>query len=325
MSERFRIVATSPIPELAHRLFGELGDVAIADLDDRDAVADADVLIVRTATVDAEVLKRTPRLRAIVRTGAGLDKVDVDAASRHGVPVLYAPDAGTQAIAEGTLALILATSKRLWELRAVVAEGRWAERYEYATRDVAGATLGIVGLGRIGSAVARLARAIGMDVIANEPQLQQAHAVDGSIRLVTVEELFRQSDVISLHCSLNDSTRGMVDRPLLACAKPGAILVNASRGGLIADDAALLEALDRGWLSAVGLDVFAVEPPEPGSRLVRDPRVICTPHTIGLTRGWNERVFTELADDLARLLAGERPLNVANPEALRAVLGRNPA
>jgi len=315
MDDAVRIVATSLIPELAHELLGQLGEVAVADLADRDAIADAAVLVVRSAPVDEAVLERAPRLRAIARTGVGLDKVDVAAASRRGIPVLYAPDAGTGPVAEGTLALIFAASKRLFELRAVLADGRWEERYGYETRDLAGATLGIVGLGRIGSAVAQLAQAIGMEVVAHEPRLG-ADGHSPGIRTLGLQQLFREADVISLHCNLSDSTRGMIDRALLASTKPGAILVNASRGGIVADEALLLEALDRGWLSAVGLDVFASEPPAADDPLVRDPRVICTPHTIGLTRAWNERVFGSLARDLRLLLAGERPVNVANPETL---------
>jgi phosphoglycerate dehydrogenase-like enzyme len=321
MADAVRIVATAPVPDVALQLFEELGDVVVAEPPDRALIASADVLIVRSTSVDEELLGQASRLRAIVRTGAGLDKIDVAAASRRRVPVLYAPDAGTRPVAEGTLALILAASKRLGELQAVLAEGRWDERYAYVPRDVAGATLGIVGLGRIGSAVARLAQAIGMLVIAYEPYPDASADADLPVRTVGLGRLFEESDVISLHCSLNESTRGLIDRSLLASAKPGAILVNASRGGLVTDDALLVEALDRGWLSAVGVDVFTNEPPDPTDPLVSHPRVVCTPHTVGLTQAWNERVFGSLARDLGLLLAGERPVNLANPEAFRPLTG----
>jgi D-3-phosphoglycerate dehydrogenase len=319
MRNPLRIVATEPIPPVAHELLDALGELVEADIADERALARAEVLIVRTATVDAAVLGRAPALRAIARTGVGLDKIDLGAASRHGVPVLFAPDASAGPIAEGTLALIFAASKRLRELGAILGDGRWSERYDVEPRDLAGATLGVVGLGRIGSEVARLARAIGMNVIACEPRLAGEAPHPTGARLVDLAQLFREADVITLHCSLTDETRGLVGRELLASAKPGAVLVNASRGAIVDGDALLTEALDRGWLSSVGLDVFAVEPPPADALLVRDPRVVCTPHTIGLTRAWNERVFGSLAADVRLLLAGERPRNVANPEVFDAV------
>jgi len=316
MTRSVRILAGSPLPPLARELLAELGEVVVASFEDRRALAQADVLVVRAERIDADALTRAPRLRAIARTGAGLDAIDVAAATSRGVPVIYAPEAGTGPVAEGTLALILAANKRLRELGALVATGRWDERYGYETRDIEGATLGIVGLGRIGSAVARLATAIGMRVIAHEPHLDGAGAEGSPARIVGLAQLFREADVISLHCSLTDETRGLIDRRLLSSTKPGAILVNASRGDLIADESLLCEALERGWLSAIALDVFASEPPAADHPLVADPRVICTPHAVGLTRAWNERVFGALAQDLRLLLAGERPLNVANPETL---------
>ncbi|HZV74955.1 MAG TPA: NAD(P)-dependent oxidoreductase, partial [Conexibacter sp.] len=290
MADPLQIVATQPIPELAVALLAPLGAVRVAGVEDDAAMAAADVLVVRTASVDETVLARAPRLRAIARTGAGLDTIDLPAATAAGVPVLYAPDAGVAPIAEGTIALILAATKRLGELHGLVADGRWDERYAYETRDLADTTLGIVGLGRIGSAVAQLAHGLGMQIVAFEPNDAAPGPEGVPVRRLPLDELFRTADVITLHCNLDERTRGLVDARLLASTKRGAALVNAGRGELIADEALLIEALDRGSLSAVGLDVFAQEPLDPGSPLVRDPRVTCTPHSIGLTRAWNERV-----------------------------------
>jgi D-3-phosphoglycerate dehydrogenase len=311
---RLRIVATECVPAAAHTAFSDLGAIVLDDASDPTILTDADVLIVRTRLVDGALLDGMSRLRAIARTGVGLDSIDLDEATKRKVPVLYAPEAGVAPIAEGTLALIFATAKRLRELSAMVEGGRWGERYQCDVRDLAGATLGIVGLGRIGCEVARLASAIGMVVIGYDPRLDSPSGSD--VRRVDLDELVREADIVSLHCALNDSSRGMIDRKLLGRAKPGAILINAARGGLIASDDVLVEALDRGWLSAVGLDVFASEPPEVGSRLLGDERVICTPHAIGLTRAWNDRVFGSLAEDVRRVLNGGRPQFVANPEIL---------
>jgi len=313
-----QIVATEAVPPAAERAFADLGPIELDDGNNPGLLSSAQILIVRTRIVDGALFDRAVKLRVIARTGVGLDGIDLDEANRRQVPVVYAPDAGTLPIAEGTLALIFATTKRIVELNAVLVEGRWQHRYTQDIRDLAGATLGIVGLGRIGSEVARLAHALGMRVIAYDPR-----APDPSTRRqvpfvehMGLEELIGDADVVSLHCGLNDSSRGMINRSLLSRAKTGAILINASRGGLVEGDDALLEALDRGWLSGIGLDVFESEPPDPASPLLQDRRVVSTPHAIGLTHAWNERVFNSLADDVRCLLNGDRPRCIANPEIL---------
>jgi D-3-phosphoglycerate dehydrogenase / 2-oxoglutarate reductase len=316
---QLQIVATETVPPAAGAAFADLGAITLDDSDDPAALSSAELLIVRTRRIDCALLDRARKVRVIARTGAGLDGIDLDEASKRGVPVVYAPDAGTLPIAEGTLALIFATSKRLLELHAVVTEGRWSQRYSQDVRDLADATLGIVGLGRIGTEVARLARALGMRVIGFDPlQSDPQHGKLAHVGRVSLEQLFQQADIISLHCGLNESSRRMINRELLAAAKPGSILINASRGDLIDGDEILLEALERGWLSAIGLDVFSDEPPDPTSPLLQDRRVISSPHAIGLTGAWNERVFTSLAHDVRRLLAGRRPRFIANPEVLAA-------
>lgn len=312
-----RIVATEAVPHAADLAFADLGSITLDDGERPDLLSSAEVLIVRTRRVDRSLLERMPYLRVIARTGVGLDGIDLEHATRRGVPVVYAPDAAAVPIAEGTMALIFATSKQMLELHAVVVEGRWQDRYNQDIRDLAGATLGVVGLGRIGSEVARMAAALGMDVIGFDPWAGDLDQ-DGIafIERVNLDDLFRRSDIVTLHCALNDSSQGMINRGLLAKAKPGSILINASRGGLIAGDDVLLEALERGWLSAIGLDVFAQEPPDPESPLLRDRRVVTSPHAIGLTRAWNERVFNSLASDVRLLLDGSQAQFVANPEAL---------
>ena len=179
--------------------------------------------------------------------------------------------------------------------------------------DLEGACAGVVGLGAIGRRVAALCRALGMVVIAHDPA-----ASSSPFELVSLEELVARADVITLHCALTGRTRGLIDRALLARAKPGAVLVNVARGSIVESEDVLADALASGRLSAVALDVHPSEPPRVGHRLYNDPRVICTPHTVGLTRRWNEEVFTALAAGVTAVLAGGRPPNLLNPEALRA-------
>jgi phosphoglycerate dehydrogenase-like enzyme len=161
-----------------------------------------------------------------------------------------------------------------------------------------------------------------MEVIAYDPALEPF--AEPQVELVALEELLERADVISLHCGLTDDTRGFVDRRLLARVKAGAVLVNVARGEIVESEDALADALASGHLSAVALDVFPSEPPTPGHRLYADPRVICTPHAVGLTSRWNEQVFHSLARDVQTVLAGGLPANVLNPEALSEDLERFP-
>jgi D-3-phosphoglycerate dehydrogenase len=309
-----RILATADVPAVAREAFARLGEIEVRRPGDVPGLADAEVLIVRGTRLDAGVLETAASLRAIARTGAGYDNLDVAAATRRGIPIVYAPGVGSQPVAEGTVALMLAAAKRLPELAAVVRDAAWMSRYEIAGLDLDGACVGIVGLGAIGRRVARLCRGLGMRVIAHDPALAGSTPLDAE--LVGLDELVARADVISLHCELTERTRGLIDRQLLGRVKPGAILVNVARGQIVESEDALAEALAAGRLSAVALDVFPSEPPDPTHRLYAHPRVICSPHAVGLTARWNEQVFRSLAGGVESVLAGELPANVLNPEAL---------
>ncbi|HEV7941432.1 MAG TPA: NAD(P)-dependent oxidoreductase [Solirubrobacteraceae bacterium] len=311
-----RMLATAEVPAIGREKLADLGTLQISRGCLPSEVADVDILLVRAERVDAQTLTAAKRLRAIARTGVGVDNVDVTAASERGIAVLNAPVAGTAAVAEGAWALILAAAKRLGELRACVEQGRWAHRYAIEGLDLHGATLGIVGLGSIGREVARIGLAFGMRVLAVDPRLSDDLPLERAVERTDLEDLVRRSDVISLHCELDESNRGLINRRLLSLARRRPVLVNAARGGVVDGDELLLEALREGWLSAVGLDVFATEPLRPDSPLLEDPRVILTPHSIGLTREWNERVFDAIAADLRTLLSGGRPRNIVNPQVL---------
>ncbi len=309
-----RIVATAEVPTIAHEAFAPLGEIVVDGACGGRTLAEAEILIVRGTRLDASLLDRARHLRAIARTGAGYDNLDVEAATKRGVPIVYAPAVGSQPVAEGTLALILAAAKRLRELGSVMGEAGWASRYQIVGLDIDGACLGVVGLGAIGRRVAQLCAALGMEVIACDPAARATASAE--IELVSLAQLVARADVISLHCALTDATRGLVDRALLSRVKPGAILVNVARGEVVESDDVLADALVTGRLSAVALDVFPTEPPDAKHRLYRDPRVICTPHSVGLTRRWNEEVFGSLARGVQSVLAGELPANVLNPRAL---------
>jgi phosphoglycerate dehydrogenase-like enzyme len=306
-----RIVATAEVPAVAREAFAPLGEIEVAADGD---LAGAELLILRGTRLDAASIESASRLRVIARTGAGYDNLDVKAATRARIPVVYAPAVGSGPVAEGTLALILAAAKRLRELGEIATSSSWHSRYEIMGIDLQGACVGVVGLGAIGRRVAALCHAVGMSVIGHDPASDGL--TPGSVELVSMRELIERADVITLHCALTERTRGLVDRALLARVKPGAVLVNAARGAIVESEDVLADALATGLLSAIALDVHPSEPPRTTHRLYRDPRVICTPHSVGLTRRWNEEVFGCLAAGVTAVLAGGRPANLLNPEAL---------
>jgi D-3-phosphoglycerate dehydrogenase / 2-oxoglutarate reductase len=306
-----RIVATAAVPPVGREAFAALGEIEV-DGAGRD-LGGAEILIVRGTRLDRAAIEAASSLRVIARTGAGVDNVDVAAATRARIPIVYAPATGTRAIAEGTLALMLAAAKRLRELSEIVTSRAWESRYEVMGLDLAAACVGVIGLGAIGREVAGMCGALGMDVVAHDPAARRGPP---GVELMPLDALLARVDVVTLHCALTDTTRGLVDREFVARLKPGAVFVNAARGAIVESEDVLAEALASGRLSAVALDVHPSEPPRCGHRLYRDPRVICTPHSVGLTRRWNAEVFSALATGVAAVLDGGRPPNLLNPEVL---------
>ncbi|MFJ1747440.1 NAD(P)-dependent oxidoreductase [Streptomyces sp. NPDC088116] len=274
-----------------------------------DELAVAEGAIVRAdRRVDGDFLQRAPRLRVIARTGVGVDLVDVAAASARGIPVVITPNSGSRAVAEGVFAMALHLTKRLRPLTDLVRNGRWAERNAVPVGDLDGATLGIVGYGRIGRRVGELAAAFGMRTLAYDP----FSPPPPGFACADLRELVGASDVLTLHTPLTEDTRHLVDERLLAHVKPGSILINCGRGGLL-DPAATLAAVESGRLSGVGLDVFDPEPAR-HHPLFDHPDVVLTPHVMGMTRRAMTLTFVDAARGVADILAGRSPAAVANPD-----------
>ena len=293
------IVATGPVHAVAEEI---LGEIVVGDW--RARLADAEALIVRgDVDVTTDDLDAAPKLRVIGRSGVGVDPVDVEAARARGIPVVVTPGANARAVAEGALTLALALLKRVPELGAAVAARDWEARDRLAIRDARGATLGIVGFGRIGRELADLGRALGMQVLAHDPLVDDA--------TTPLDALFENADVVSLHAPLTPETRALVGPELLSRAKPGLVLVNTARGGLVSSLDDLLAALESGRLGGLGLDVFDEEPPDPAHPLFAHPRVLATPHALGQTVGAREAVFRAMAEGVAAVLRGDVPPNVA--------------
>jgi D-3-phosphoglycerate dehydrogenase len=257
------------------------------------ALPRAHALLVRSETkVTGELLARAPQLRIIGRAGIGVDNIDVEEATRRGIAVFNAPGANTVSAAEHTMGLLLALVRRIPWADASMRRGEW-DRQRFQGTELKGKTLGIVGLGRIGAHVAGLARAFGMQVTAYDPYVTEARARELQVQLLPLDELLGRADVVTLHLPLTKETRGLLDARRLALLKPSAVLLNCARGGLV-DEAALLDALERGRLAGAALDVFETEPLPPDSPLRRAERVILTPHLAASTVEAQEQVSLEI-------------------------------
>ncbi len=294
---------------------GALGDGIdfVAEPTEADLATAVGAIVRADAVVDAAFLDRTPRMRVLARTGVGTDLVDLDAATARGIAVVVTPGSGTRAVAEGVLAHTLALVKRVAPLTALVSGGRWAERDAGGPiGDLDGATIGIIGYGRIGRRVGELAAAFGMRVLAYDPYAPPP----AEVACADLDELVAASDVLTLHVPLTPENHHLVDTAFLARTKPGAVLVNCGRGGLLDLDAALA-ALESGQLSGVGLDVFESEPPV-HHPIFEHPSVSLTPHLMGLTRKATAATFDDAARGVVDVLAGRQPSAVANPDWVRA-------
>ncbi|SPM37916.1 phosphoglycerate dehydrogenase, partial [Mycobacterium numidiamassiliense] len=296
--------------KLAESTVAALGDqveVRWVDGPDREkllaAVPDADALLVRSATtVDAEVLAAAPKLKIVARAGVGLDNVDVDAATERGVLVVNAPTSNIHSAAEHALALLLAASRQIPAADATLREHTW-KRSKFSGTEIFGKTVGIVGLGRIGQLVASRIEAFGTHVVAYDPYVSPARAAQLGIELLPLDELLARADFISVHLPKTPETAGLIDKEALAKTKPGVIIVNAARGGLV-NEAALADAISSGHVRAAGLDVYSTEPCT-DSPLFELPQVVVTPHLGASTEEAQDRAGTDVAESVRLALAGE--------------------
>src|ERR1700691_1114713 len=277
----------------------------------RDLIKDAEIVLVNKSQLTRAVLKGAPRLRLVVCSGTGTDNVDLVAARELGIAVCNVVAYCTASVAQHTWSLILCLTQRLFEYRRAAVDGSWASGVEsrirvYEIRELAGRTLGIVGWGTLRRAVADMAQAFGMQIaIAN-----RAGAPPQAGR-TELRDLLRIADVVSLHCPLNDATRGMIGAAELALMKRDALLINTARGGLV-DAAALAHALREGKLGGAGVDVLAREPPTDGNPLLDPdiPNLIVTPHVAWGAREARQRCLDEMALNIREFLRGGRRMRV---------------
>jgi D-3-phosphoglycerate dehydrogenase len=272
---------------------------------------EADGLIVELQTISAEMIADLKRCRVIACASTGFDYVDGGAAARRGIWVTHVPGYCTDEVATHTLALLLSQARRLPQLQKSVRAGEWDPRPVRPLNHVRGRTLGVLGYGRIGTAVAAKTAALGFRVVACDPYVDQEAMRAAGVRPVDLETLLRESDYLSLHVPLTEETRGLLDAQALALLKPQAYLINTARGAVV-DEAALVEAVRSGRLAGAAIDVLASEPPPPDHPFLHDDRFTVTPHSAWCSEEADREVWERSASDVARVLRGERPNWPAN-------------
>ncbi|WP_427911489.1 hydroxyacid dehydrogenase [Ramlibacter sp. MMS24-I3-19] len=265
----------------------------------------------------ADLLARCPQLLCVSSSGAGYDTVDVAACTAAGVIVVNQAGGNAPSVAEHALGLMLGVSRRMLESDRRMRRERGFSREDVMGHEIGGKTLGLVGIGHTGSRVARLAQAFGMQVLATDPLLSAEEIARRGAKSVSLPELLAQSDIVSLHCPRDASTMKMMNADTFAQMKKGAIFISTARGG-IHDEAALVQALRSGHLAGAGLDVWDQEPPPLDHPLLAMDNVFATFHTAGVTHEARRNVATIAAEQIAGLLAGERPPRLVNPEAWAA-------
>jgi D-3-phosphoglycerate dehydrogenase len=317
----WKVLVVSPIHEEGMRLLRARKDVEtiVAPSADRDVVLplvrDVDALAIRVSKVDAGMIAAAPRLKIISRHGVGVDNIDIAAATAAGVPVTTVGTANAPSVVEHTLAMMLSLAKRLPDFDRAVRTGDYWRKMKLEAIDVAGRTVLIVGLGRIGSRLAVVLNALGMRCLGIDP----AFSAD-QIRTMGCEPITRladglpQADFVTLHCPLEPATRGLIGPAELVLMKPTAYVVNCARGGIV-DEAALLDALQRGTIMGAGLDVQAEEPPKPNDPLLACDRLILTPHSAATTAEGVVRMAIAVAQNILDCFDGRLDRsNVFNPE-----------
>lgn len=282
-----------------------------ANADILSRACDADVLLTNKTPLGKEIIAQLPRLKYIGVLATGYNVVDIAAAGERGIPVCNVPEYGTSNTAQAAFALLLELTNRTGHHAATVREGRWSKSKDFcywdgSLVDLHGATLGIIGCGKIGEAVARMGRAFGMHILAyrrNPPS-------GGDFDYVPLETLIRRSDVVSLHCPLTEDTKGLINEERISWMKPTALLINTARGPLV-NEADLAVALNSGMIAGAGLDVLSVEPPPADNPLLKAKNCIITPHIAWATPNARKRLINETVENV-RLWQQGTPRNVVN-------------
>lgn len=281
------------------------------------ALRDADALVVRSETkVTAGLMDQAEKLRVIGRAGVGVDNIDVRAATERGIVVMNAPDGNTITTAEHTIALLVSMARKVPQAHAELQSGIW-DKKKFVGVELRGKTLGIIGLGRIGRVVSRIAQGFEMNVLAFDPFISTEQAKDYGIALGSLDEIFAEADFLTVHTPLTDETRGIIGAAAFAKMKKGVHIINCARGGLV-DEKALLKAIEDGTVAGAALDVFGEEPLPAGSPLLNDPKIITTPHLGASTKEAQEGVALTVAEQIRDYLLTGALRGAVNAPSLAA-------
>jgi len=305
---KFKVLATDKVSAEGLAVLHEDDRFEVAYIDQSssdkflEALSSVDALVVRSATnVGADLIDNAQRLKMVGRAGVGIDNVDVEAASARGIAVYNAPGGNTNAATEMTMALMLSLLRKIPAAERSLRDGQW-DRSAFKGNELRGRTLGLIGAGRIGGEVAKRCQAFGMSCIVYDPYLTETRADELCVRLVDLGDVLDDADVISIHVHLTEETRDLVDAEALSRMKNGALVINASRGGVI-DELALADALTAGEIGGAALDVYEYEPLAEDSPLRDAPNLILTPHLGGSTAEAQVEVAREIAGHIVRCLA----------------------
>ncbi len=284
---------------------------------DDPRIADTTFIVIRTTELPEALIARMPKLKAIVKHGAGVDNIPIPFASSRGVLVCNTPGGNNStAVAEGAVTLMLAVLRRVRAMDAVVRDNRWDERWKTRLGDLTEAKVGLIGFGRIARFTAKICGAgFGAEIGVYDPMLSPEDVIAAGATPMDLPQLLAWADVISIHVPLTDGTRNLIGAAQLAQMQPGAVIVNTSRGGII-DEAALAAALKAGTIGGAGIDVFEAEPPPADHPLFALGNVVLGPHVAGVTEASMKHMALHCAAVVETILSGERPATLLNPEAL---------
>ncbi|MEM2188109.1 MAG: glyoxylate reductase [Nitrososphaerota archaeon] len=324
---RPRVYITRKIPEIGVKILREYCEVVYRDEappPTRDEllkmIEDADAIYCTLSeAIDRELIDRAEKLKVIGTMSVGVDHIDVDYATKKGIYVVYTPGVLTETVADHTWALLLAVARRVVEADSIIRRGDWKIPWAPTMMlgyDVYGKVLGIIGLGRIGQAVARRAKGFNMKILYYDVVRMREVEEELGVEYAPLERLLRESDYVSIHVPLMPETRGLIGERELRLMKRTAILVNTSRGPVI-DQRALFRALKEGWIAGAGLDVFEKEPIDPDDPLLKLENVVLTPHIGSASHETRSKMAELTATGIIKVLRGERPENLFNPEVMK--------
>ncbi|MBC7319116.1 hydroxyacid dehydrogenase [bacterium] len=312
-----KVLIVQPIHESGINLLKSAGfEVVYASSSDPKVVAKEikgiDGVIVRAAPFTSEIIEQADALKVISRHGVGVDNIDIESASKKGILVLNTPGVNDVSVAEHTIAIILALSKRIKDIDNAVRVGNFNIREEYSIIDIDGKTLGIIGFGRIGSLVAKKCKnAFNMRILVYDPYVDKERVKEVDGELVDLETLLRESDFVTIHAPLNDETRGLIGERELRMMKSSAFIINMARGP-IWDENAVARALSEGWIRGAGTDVFEEEPPDKDNPLLKLNNIILSPHMAALTKECVIRMAVGSAQGVIDVLTGKKPKSIVN-------------